>query len=99
MLENPRRAAALYLEAQAPVELLEKPQVVTIEMAGEQLTSFEVAGTERFLRKFPVPDHLLRDRQFVPMTLRVGESVVPSELVGSGDERELGLKVYNMSLF
>ena len=33
------------------------------------------------------------------MTIRVGAAVVPSELVGSGDERELGLKVYNMSLF
>lgn len=98
-LENPRRPASLYLEAQAPVDLLEKAQLVTIEMAGEQLTSFEVSDTERFLRKFPIPDHILRDQQFLPMTIRVGESVVPSELIGSGDERELGLKVFNLSLF
>lgn len=98
-LENPRRAAALYLEAQAPVELMDEPQVVTIEMDGEQLTSFEVADTERFLRKFPVPDHILRDQQFVPMTIRVGTAVVPSEIDGSADQRQLGLKVFNMSLF
>lgn len=98
-IENPHRPSALYLEAQAPVELLERAQVVTIEMDGEPLTSFEVEDTERFLRKIPIPAHILRDQQFVPLTIRVGEAVVPSELVGSGDERQLGLKVYNMSLF
>jgi len=98
-LENPRRAAALYLEAQAPLNLVGEPQMVTIEMGGEQLTSFEVSDTERFLRKFPVPDHILRDRQFVPMTIRVGKAVVPSEVDDSHDERELGLQVFNMSLF
>lgn len=98
-LENPRRAAALYLEAQAPLNLVGEPQMVTIEMGGEQLTSFEVSDTERFLRKFPVPDHILRDRQFVPLTIRVGKAVVPSEVDGSHDERELGLQVFNMSLF
>lgn len=98
-LENPHRPSALYLEAQAPVELMEKPQVVTIEIDGEQLTSFEVKNTDRFLRKFPIPDHILRDQPFLPMTLRVGEVVVPSDLVGSGDERQLGLRVYNLSIF
>jgi hypothetical protein len=98
-LENPRRAAALYLEAQAPVELIGEAQLVTIEIEGEQLTSFEVAETERFLRKFPLPDHILGDQQFLSMTIRAGKAVVPSEIDGSGDERQLGLKVFNMSLF
>lgn len=98
-LENPRRAAALYLEAQVPLQLLDHPQVVTIEMGGEQLTTFEVTDTERFLRKFPVPDHILRDQQFLPMTLKVGTAVVPSEAGGSVDDRQLGLQVFNMSLF
>ncbi len=98
-LENPHRPAALYLEGQAPVDMLERPQVVTIEIAGEQLTSFELADEKRFLRKFPIPEHILRDQQFLPMTLRVGEAAVPSELVGSGDDRELGLKVFNLALF
>ncbi len=98
-LENPRRAAAIYLEAQAPVELLKTGQLVTIEMDGSPLASFEVTGEERFLRKFPVPGEVLGEQPFLDMTLRVGEAVVPSEIDGSGDERQLGLKVFNLAIF
>ena len=52
-LENPRRPAALYLEAQAPVELLDKAQLVTIEMDGAAVDLLRGGGHQRFLRKFP----------------------------------------------
>jgi hypothetical protein len=98
-LENPRRAAAIYLEAQAPVDLLQTGQQVTIELDGQPVSTFEVTAEERFLRKFPVPDGIIHEQPFLPMTLRVGEAVVPSEIDGSGDERELGLKVFNLAIF
>lgn len=98
-LENPRRPASVYIEAQAPVELLGQPQTVIIEVDGEVLTSFEVDDTERFLKKFPLPEQMIRDQQFLPMTLTAGPAVVPKDVTAGGDERELGLKVYNLSLF
>ncbi|HEX5107029.1 MAG TPA: hypothetical protein VFV95_01220 [Vicinamibacterales bacterium] len=98
-LRNPRRDATLVIDLDQPVTGLGAAQRVTVRSGDADVGSFEVRPGKRETHRLPVTVPLLGSDDIARLTLVVDRTFVPAQLPGgSGDKRELGVRVFDVSL-
>jgi len=96
---NSRRDAVLHLRAHGPYDELQGPQSVVVSVEGQEVTSFEVASADAFLRRIDLPGPALVDKDWVEVAIQVDPVLVPQQMDStSADQRRLGLQVFQLYL-
>ncbi len=96
-LRNPGRDATFVLEHDQPTRALAEPQHLTIRISGADAGTVTVAPGERVVTRIPVAATRMGLDPKVVVTIAVDRTFVPASLAdaGSGDTRELGVRVYD----
>ena len=96
-LRNPKRDLTLWIEFDARPDLFpDNPQQVTISAAGTAVGTIPANRLGRIIEKMPIPASLLTG-DMAEIRIEVDRTFTPAKLAGgSGDPRELGIRVYNV---
>ena len=89
--KNPRKDSTFYLEFDARTDLFTPPQQVTIRIGTETIATFAAANRERKLYTFPITAAQLGSGDMTEIVIDLDRTFSP----GSGDVRELGLRVFH----
>jgi hypothetical protein len=94
---NPRKDITFYLEFDTRADLFaDAPQQITISSGQTPIETFGADRLGTFLRKIPVEAGQLGTGEMAELHIEVDRTFVPSKLPGgSGDVRELGIRVYH----
>jgi hypothetical protein len=88
---NPKKDATFYLEYDARVDLFNPPQQVTLRIGDQTIGSFPASSKERALVTFPISAAQFGTGEMVELVVDVDKTFKP----GSGDPRELGIRVFH----
>ena len=87
----------LHLEIDARTDAFMTPQIVTIVVNGQAVTTFPAANAQPEIHRIPVTAAQMGSGEIAEIRIEVDKTFVPSQLpVRSPDTRELGLRVYNI---
>jgi hypothetical protein len=89
--KNPKKDATFYLEYDARVDKFDPVQQVTIRSGDQVIATFPADAKLKKLASFPVTAAQLGAGEMSELTLDVDRTFVP----GSGDTRELGVRVFH----
>ena len=89
---NPRKDVTFYLEFDARVDKFSPPQQVTVKSGEQVIGTFAADAREKKLASFPITAAQLGSADMSELTIDVGQTFVP----GSGDNRELGIRVFHV---
>ncbi len=96
-VRNPKRDVTLHLEVDARTDAFTTPQVVTILVNGQAVTTFPAANAQPEIHRIPISAAQMGSGEIAEIRIEVDKTFVPSQLpVRSPDTRELGLRVYNV---
>jgi hypothetical protein len=96
-VRNPKRDVTLHLEIDARTDAFTTPQLVTIVVNGQAVTTFPAANAQAEIRRLPITAAQMGSVDITEIRIEVDKTFVPSQLpVRSLDTRELGLRVYNV---
>ena len=87
---NPKKDATLYLQSDARTDLFTPPQQVTITVGGQTIGTFAADSKDRVLRTFPITAAQFGSGDMAEIRIQVDKTFTP----GSGDVRELGIRVF-----
>jgi hypothetical protein len=96
-LRNPKRDLMLWIEFDARPDLFaDSPQKVTVYAGGTAVGTLTADRQSMMLEKLPIPASLLTG-DMAEIRLEVDRTFIPAKLTGgSGDPRELGIRVFNV---
>ena len=96
-LRNPKRDLIFWIEFDSRPDLFtDSPQKVTISAGGTAVGTITVDRMGTFREKMPIPAALLTG-DMAEIRIEVDRSFIPAKLSGgSGDARELGIRVYHV---
>jgi hypothetical protein len=96
-LRNPKRDLTLWLEFDTRPDLFQdSPQKVTISAGGTAVGTITADRQGRIMQRMPIPAALLVG-DMAEIRIEVDRTFIPATLAGgSGDPRELGIRVYNV---
>jgi hypothetical protein len=96
-LRNPKRDLMLWMEFDARPDLFpDNPQQVTIYAGGTAVGTVKADRPGRMLERMPIPASLLSG-DMAEIRIEVDRTFTPARLAGgSGDPRELGIRVFNV---
>lgn len=89
--KNPKKDSTFYLEADARTDLFTPPQEVTIRIGDQVIGKFAADSRERKLYTFPITAAQLGAGDMTELLIDVDKTFRP----GSGDLRELGIRVFH----
>jgi hypothetical protein len=97
---NPKADATLYLEFDARPELFpDGPQQITLSIGGHEIGRLTADSPNRTLKQVPITAARLGSAEMVDLTVETDRTFVPARLPAAGrDLRELGIRVYNLSV-
>ncbi len=96
-VQNPKKDATLYLDYEARPDAFDHPQVVTVSLGDQVVTSFPADSAARTLKKIPIAAAQFGTGEMAELRLSVDRTFVPAQSpVGGHDVRELGLEVYHL---
>ena len=88
---NPKKDATFYLEYDARVDLFNPPQQVTLRIGDQTIGTFPASSKERALVTFPITAAQFGTGEMTELIVDVDKTFKP----GSGDPRELGIRVFH----
>jgi hypothetical protein len=89
--KNPKKDSTFYLDFDARTDLFNPPQQVTIRIGDQTIAKFAADNRERKLYTFPITAAQLGAGDMTELVIDVDRTFSP----GSGDIRELGLRVFH----
>lgn len=101
LFRHPRRDGVLLIEYDGRPDLFgDTPQQLSIlGPGGEPIASFPVDSADRLVRRIPVTSEQMGEDDAVELQLEVDRTFVPAEHgMNAGDDRELGIRVFNVYL-
>lgn len=93
---NPKRDATLYLESDGRPDLFDQPQVVSVYLGSQHVTSFTADNVNPVLRRIPIRADQLGATDMAELRISVDRTFVPSALGVGQDVRELGFRIYHL---
>jgi len=94
---NPKKDATLYLEFDGRPDLFDQPQMVSVYLGSQSVTSFAADSVNPTLRRIPLRADQLGSVDMAELRIAVDRSFVPAAMPGGGqDTRELGIRVYHL---
>jgi hypothetical protein len=91
--KNPRKDSTFYVEYDARADLFTPPQQVTLRIGTLPVATFTADNRERRLLMFPIGAAQLGSGDMTELSLDVDRTFGPG--TGSGDTRELGIRVFH----
>ncbi|MEO8521434.1 MAG: hypothetical protein ABI603_08730 [Acidobacteriota bacterium] len=88
---NPRKDCLFYLDWDARVDLFTPPQQVSVAVNGQPIGTFPADSRDRKMLTFPITAAQLGATDMAEIVLTVDKTFAP----GSGDPRELGIRVFH----
>jgi hypothetical protein len=101
VFRHPRQDGVLLLEYDGRPELFgDSPQQLRVlGPAAEPIAAFPVDASSRVLRRIPITREQMGEAETVELQLEVDRTFVPAEHgMNAGDDRELGIRVFNVYL-
>ncbi len=98
-VESPDGPCSLFMEVQAPVQMLDSAQRVTLEVEGTPVATLELENPWWVVKKIPIPEALTRDRGCFRLKLIMDKVVTPVEPEKSTPGRELGLNFKQLVVY
>ena len=93
-LERLNERGLLFLSGEINLERLNTLPTVTVSLGGDVRTRFSPdSDTGRFQRKIIVPDEDFGESHWLDVCIQISETFVPSKLIDSKDDRELGIRL------
>jgi len=89
--KNPKKDATFYLEYDARTDLFNPPQQVSLRIGDQTIATFAADSRERKLLMFPITAAQFRTGDMTELALDVDRTFA----AGSGDTRELGIRVFH----
>jgi hypothetical protein len=89
--KNPKKDSTFYLEFDARTDLFTPPQQVTIRIGQATIATFVADSRERKLYTTPITAAQLGSGDMTELVIDVDRTFTP----GSGDVRELGIRVFH----
>jgi hypothetical protein len=93
---NPKKAATLYLESDARPDLFDQPQVVSVYLGSQHVTTFTADNVNPVLRRIPIRADHLGTADMVELRIAVDRTFIPSAIGAGQDVRELGIRIYHV---
>jgi hypothetical protein len=100
VFSNPRKEAVLYLQYDGRPDLFSVPQHVRLLIGDAEVDGFDVTSPNPTIRQTRISAPTFGEAEKVELRIDAGDSFVPSQLSNgkSGDNRELGIRVYHAYL-
>lgn len=100
VFSNPRKDAVLYLQYDGRPDVFSKPQHVRLLIGETELDGFDLTSPNPNIRQTRIPVAAFGDQDKVELRIEVDQAFVPSQITKgqSGDNRELGMRVYHAYL-
>jgi hypothetical protein len=93
---NPKRNAVFYLHYDGQPSMLDTPQTVTVSLGAEVIDTFQVSTPDEAIRKIAIQSAQFGPDDMVVIRVAVDKTFVPALVKpGSGDSRELGIRVFH----
>lgn len=93
---NHRRNATFYLQYSGDPSMFETPQTVTLQLQDQIVDTFTVDGPAETIRTIDIKAAQFGSDEMVQLRLVVDQTFVPGQRdAGSGDLRELGIRVFH----
>jgi hypothetical protein len=97
-VRNPMSDALLYFKADGVPERFQIPQMVTLQIGDYVVDSFPINSNQAFLKKYNVSKDKLGTNKMLEVKVIVDKTFIPADDKVSADQRELGLRVYDLYL-
>lgn len=100
VFSNPRKDAVLYLQYDGRPDLFSEPQHVRLLIGDAEVDAFDITSPNPTIRQTRIAAPTFGETDKVELRIDAGKSFVPSQLSNgkSGDNRELGIRVYHAYL-
>jgi hypothetical protein len=97
-VKNPNSDALLYVKLDGVPERFPEKQNVTVSVGDHSIDTISIDSNQPILKKYSVAKKLLGSGKMVDVKLAVDRVFVPADDQVSKDNRELGVRVYQLYL-
>lgn len=97
-VRNPMSDALLYFKADGVPERFKEPQMVTLQIGDYVVDTFPINSNQVFLKKYNISKDKLGTNKMLEVKVILDKSFIPADDKVSADQRELGLRVYDLYL-